>query len=74
MMYHRGRRADVEQLLRSKGGVEPDPGSLGPLESLVQQIVAESSFPEDSETPEQRKARFIEELRRMEQTHQEEEQ
>jgi hypothetical protein len=68
LMYHRGRRADIEQVLRSKGGIEPDPASLGPLQSIVGDLLADSSaLFDDPQDEEQRRARFVAELRRMEQ-------
>ena len=69
LMYHRGRRADVEQLLRSKGGPEPDPASLGPLQSILDEIFAESAavLSEEDGDLEDRRAHFISALQRMQQ-------
>ncbi len=69
LMYHRGRRADVEQLLRSKGGPEPDPASLGPLQSILDEIFAESAavLSEGDGDLEGRRAHFISALQRMQQ-------
>ncbi len=68
LMYHRGRRADIEQVLRSKGGTEPDPGSLGPLQSIVGDLLADSSaFFDDPDDQEQRRAGFVAALEGMQQ-------
>ena len=57
-MYHRARRADVEQLLRTKG-TDLDPGALGPLEDLVAELASNLTIPQEDETPEERRARFV---------------
>jgi len=67
LMYHRGRRADVEQLLRSKGGPDPDPGSLGPLQSILDEIFAESAaaLGDEERGMDERRARYITALEQM---------
>ena len=68
-MYHRGRRADVEQLLKSKGGSEPDPGALGPLREILKEIFAESAgLAGDADGAlEERRAQFVVALAEMQQ-------